>query len=451
MALSKNSGRQQTHRHRKIKSRLLPIVLVPVVLAVITAVAMGCFGTARQDKPGSGEAESEPPAGTGLVESALPDALNPTSSNVPAESKEPERTPNPLDSVAQSLLNSMSIEEKIYQLFIVTPEQLCDVSGTVTQAEPAAQTALQRHPVGGVSFFSGNIQTPEQITRLIEDLQASSRLGLFIAVDEEGGIVARLGNNPKMGTTVFPPMGRIGASGDTENALNVGLTIGNELRQFGFNLNFAPVADVNSNPNNPVIANRSFSSNPQIAANMVAACVSGFKESGVLCTLKHFPGHGDTETDSHYGVASSNKTIEELWNCEFLPFQYGIAAGADMIMIGHISLPNVIGNDTPASLSYEITTGILREQLGFDGLIITDSMVMEAITNRFSSVDAAVQAIQAGADIILMPANIGDAVNGILDAVKSGELTEKRIDESVYRILYTKLAHGIIPLPLGEQ
>lgn len=378
----------------------------------------------------------------------------PGETTTPVTEKSPEKTtpstsvnpPNSPDSAARVLLDRMSLEEKICQLFIVTPEQLGNSSGTVTQATDIMQTALGRHPVGGVIFFAGNIKTPSQITGMIGDLQKASGLGLFVAVDEEGGRVARLGKNPAMETTAFPPMAEIGASGDRSKARNVGLTIGQDLRRFGFNLDFAPVADVNSNPDNPVINDRAFSSDPRIAADMVAACVRGFKESGVLCTLKHFPGHGDTATDSHYGAASSGKTLAELQSCEFLPFEAGIAAGADVVMLGHISLPNVTGNDLPATLSYEITTGILREQLGFEGLIVTDSMSMAAITSHFSSEEAAVKAIQAGADLILMPANLNDAVTGILNAVKTGEISEERLNESVYRILYTKLAQGIIPL-----
>lgn len=232
-----------------------------------------------------------------------------------------------MDSAAQALPESMSLEEKVYQLLIVTPEQLCGVSGTVTQTGSATPSALQRHPVGGVICFSGNIETPNQITRMIAALQSASRLGLFIVVDEEGGAVARSGKNPAMGTTVFPPMGGIGAAGDVEKARHVGETIGKEIKQFGFNLNFAPTADVNSNPMNPVIGNRAFSSDPQMAIKMAAACVAGFRESGVLCTPKHFPGHGDTATDSHDGAVPSDKTLEELRAGEFLPFQSGIAEG----------------------------------------------------------------------------------------------------------------------------
>lgn len=366
----------------------------------------------------------------------------------PKEPQVPGTVPSSIESAVRILLDSMSLEEKVYQLFIVAPEQLSGSSKTVTQSSAAISSALQSYPVGGVIFFGGNIQTPDQTTKLIADLQRFSSLGLFIAVDEEGGTVARLGRNSKMGTTAFPPMGEIGASGDTERARNVGLTIGKDLKRFGFNLDFAPVADVNSNPNNPVIKERAFSNDPHVAADMVAACVSGFKESGVLCTLKHFPGHGDTLTDSHYGSASSGKTLEELIACEFLPFEAGIAAGADIVMIGHIALPNVTGNDLPATLSYEITTGILREMLGFEGLIVTDSMSMAAITSRFSSGEAAVKAIQAGADIILKPDDLADAAKGVLTAVKNGEISEERLNQSVYRILYAKLAQGIIPMSI---
>lgn len=386
------------------------------------------------------QTETEKPAETQST-TEPPDQTQPTKA---PETGPSTQLPSSPEAAAQALLDGMTLEEKIYQLFIITPEQLCGVTGTVTRSGSATKSALQAHPVGGVILFAANIQTPDQVTGFISGLQTDSPLGLFIAVDEEGGAVARLGKNPNMGTTAFPPMGEIGAAGDTDNAYNAGLTIGQDIRRFGFNLDFAPIADVDSNPDNPVIKDRSFSNDPIIAAAMVAACVEGFRESGVLCTLKHFPGHGDTSTDSHYGSASSFKTLDELQSCEFLPFKSGIAAGADVVMLGHISLPNVTGNDLPATLSYEITTGILRQQLGFNGLIVTDAMSMAAITDRFSSGAAAVQALQAGADLILMPSNLENAVTGILNAVKSGELTEERLNESVYRILYTKLTHGII-------
>ena len=177
---------------------------------------------------------------------------------------------------------------------------------------------------------------------------------------------------------------------------------------------------------------------------MVEACVEGFEDSGILCTLKHFPGHGDTDTDSHYGAARSDKTLEELEDCEFLPFQAGIQAGADLVMVGHISLPQVTGDDTPACLSQDIVTGLLRQQLGFAGLAVTDSLSMQAITDAYTPGETAVLAIQAGMDLLLMPEDLEEAVNGVLEAVESGDLTQQRIDESVLRILSIKLEQGII-------
>ncbi len=342
---------------------------------------------------------------------------------------------------AQAIMASMTLEEQIYQMFIVAPEQLTGVS-VQTQAGSTTQAALEKYPVGGIVFFAANLQTRSQVSTMISNMQSYSEIGLFIAVDEEGGTVARIGNNSSLGTTSFPNMKTIGNSGDTSKAYHVGYTIGSEIAQLGFNLDFAPVADVDSNPDNPVIGNRAFSSDASVAASMVSAAVKGFRDSGTLCTLKHFPGHGDTATDSHAGYTELDKSLDELWEVEFVPFQSGISAGADFVMVGHISVPQVTGNDVPASLSGTMI-GILRDDLGFNGLVITDSMQMEAITDRYTSGEAAVKAIQAGVDIILMPADLQAAVAGVKAAVKAGTISEERIEESVLRILEAKIEAGI--------
>ncbi|MCD8241431.1 MAG: DUF3221 domain-containing protein [Lachnospiraceae bacterium] len=346
-----------------------------------------------------------------------------------------------IEEQAAQLLSAMSLEEQIYQMFIVTPEQITGVS-IATRAGSATEEALQTYPVGGLVYFADNIVTREQCSEMIANSQSYSKIGLFIAVDEEGGSVARIGNNSAMGTTSFPSMKTIGDTGDTQKAWNVGYTIGTEIRELGFNLDFAPVADVDSNPDNPVIGDRSFGTDAARVSEMVSAAVRGFQESDVLSTLKHFPGHGDTATDSHEGYTELNKTLEELYQVEFVPFQGGIAAGADFVMVGHISVPQVTGDDMPASLSGTMID-ILKNDLDFKGLVITDSMQMEAITDRWSSGEAAVLAVQAGVDVILMPENLEEAVAGILDAVESGELPEERIEESVQKILETKIRAGI--------
>ncbi len=237
---------------------------------------------------------------------------------------------------------------------------------------------------------------------MLDNLQSFSKIDVFTGVDEEGGTVSRIGSNPAMGTTSFPPMYTIGETKDPNKAYHVGYTIGSECTELGFNLDFAPVADVYSNPENTVIGHRAFSSDANTAAEMVAACVRGFTASGMLCTLKHFPGHGDTLTDSHYGAASTNKTLEELRTTEFLPFESGIQAGAEFVMVGHILTPNITDSSTPASLSPDMIA-ILRNELQFDGIIITDAMNMEAVTDYYSPAEAAVKAIQAGDDMCLTP------------------------------------------------
>ena len=376
----------------------------------------------------------------------------PTPAPTPVISSAPEPTPTPapeksreelIYEAASELLSAMSVEEKVCQLFVTAPEGLPGVSGTVTAAGDELCSALEQYPVGGLILFGANIIDRQQTAGLISGAQSVSKLGLFIGVDEEGGMVSRLGNKPAMETTAFPDMRQIGDTGDVTQAYEVGLTIGKDISALGFNVDFAPVADVDSNPANPVIGTRAFSSDAQTASQMVAACVAGFLDSGVLCTLKHFPGHGDTAADSHYGSAQVNKSLDELRQCELLPFAAGISVGAPMVMIGHISLPEITGSDIPATLSYEIVTQLLRDELGFDGLVITDALNMSAVSGRYSSKEAAVLAVNAGCDLLLMPYSLTDAAEGILEALDSGEISPERLDESVLRILEAKLRSGV--------
>lgn len=389
------------------------------------------------------EATEEVPAVTESPEKTeTEDMAEPSEQAVKMDDDEKQTDEQTVEEKAKNMMEHMSLEEKIYQLFVITPEQLTGVS-TVTMAGDTTRATLEAQPVGGIVFFAPNLLNREQTITMIQNMQSYSKTGLFIAVDEEGGSVMRLGNNSEMGITAFPSMESIGDTEDVSQAYQVGNTIGSEISQLGFNLDFAPVADVNSNPNNTVIGSRAFGTDPEKVAEMVAACVKGFRDSGMVCTLKHFPGHGDTEEDSHYGEAKSWKTLDELRTCELRPFQAGIEAGTSMIMVGHITLPNVT-EEIPATLSHDIVTGILREEMKYNGIIITDSMAMSAIANLYSSDEAAVKAIQAGCDMILMPYQLESAVNGIETAVNSGEITEERIEESVLRILKVKLEAGII-------
>lgn len=267
-------------------------------------------------------------------------------------------------------------------------------------------------------------------------------LPLFISVDEEGGKVARVANDSPISVEHFPYMPEIGAAEDAvARAQEVGDGIGSYLHELGFNLDFAPVADVLTNPENTVVKERSFSSDPEKTAELAAAVASRLERQGVYSCLKHFPGHGATAADSHKGYAYIDKTLEELRAAELIPFQRGIEAGASFVMVGHISVPKVTGDDTPATLS-KTMIDILRNELQFDGIVITDAMNMGAITNDYSSGEAAVKAIEAGVDIILMPADFKAAYAGILDAVKTGKISEERIDASVRRIITIKRSGG---------
>ncbi len=409
------------------------IVLTFAAVLLLVWVARGLVPTEIDDVTAETEATT---AATTVATTASAEAT--TEATTEAEPAEPT-----VEEQALEILSGMTLREQVYQLFIVRPEQITGSSEKLTEAGSDFEEGLEAYPVGGIAMFAENIVDREQTEEMISDMQSYSTLWLFIAVDEEGGTVARIGNNSAMGTTSFPSMKTVGNTGDTDEAYNVGYTIGTEVMELGFNLDFAPVADVDSNPSNTVIGNRAFSTDADIAAEMVAAAVEGFSDSGILCTLKHFPGHGDTSTDSHLGYTELDKSLEELWETEFVPFASGIEAGADLVMVGHISVPQVTGDDTPASLSGTMIS-ILREDLGFSGLIITDSMQMEAITDRYTSAEAAVMAIKAGVDIILMPENLEEAANGIIEAVENGEISEERIAESVLKILETKLESGII-------
>ncbi|MFP4698070.1 MAG: beta-N-acetylhexosaminidase [Eubacteriales bacterium] len=343
---------------------------------------------------------------------------------------------------AEDMLNEMTLEEKVAQLFIVDIDSLNE-GVTVVNINNKIEGLLEDYPVGGVIFFSNNIIDISQTNNLINDLQKKSNLPLFVSVDEEGGIVSRIANNENMHATVLPGNEVIGKTGDTENAYKVGQILGKELKALGFNMNFAPVADVNTNPNNPIIGPRAFGSDPEKVGNMVAKMVEGIQNESVSAVLKHFPGHGDTSTDTHKETVYVDHNIERLREIEFAPFKMGMDANVDAIMTAHISMPNVTDDNLPATMSKQIITDILRDELDYEGLIITDALNMKAISDYYSMGEAAVNAIDAGCDVLLMPIPFTEAYDSILQAVSSGDITEERINESVRRILKVKYKLGL--------
>ncbi len=362
-----------------------------------------------------------------------------TSADTPAEVTNDTNTTR-----AKVMLDEMTLEEKIYQMLFVTPEALTGYT-KVTQSGNATKSALEKRPVGGIIYFSSNLVTVDQTTEMISNIQSFSNeltgRGLFIGVDEEGGSVARVADN--LGTTAFDDMAVYGTDSDTDVVYDIGATQAEELTALGFNVNFSPVADVLTNEDNTVVSDRSFGSDTDTVSEMVSAVVSGLTDGGMLCAPKHFPGHGSTGEDTHNGYAASDRTIEELTECDFKPFQAAIDAGAPMIMVGHMTMTE-IDPDNPACLSGTIVTGILREQLGYDGIIITDALNMSAITDSYTNAEAAVAAISAGCDMLLCISNIDSVVNAVVKAVEEGTIQESSIDSSVQRILTAKYRYGII-------
>lgn len=349
-------------------------------------------------------------------------------SAAPAQSPQPSPSPAPsAQELAWARLSEMSLEEKVWQLLYVFPQ---DVTGDSLSAEAELwRESLQKRPVGGIVINSENMESARQLQDMLAAIKAGADIVPFTGVDEEGGQVARLAYTLGV-TTDFKPMYTYKDEGP-ETAFANARTIAMDIASFGFNQDFAPVADVWTNSKNTVIGKRAYSDRPEEAAELVAAAVQGFQSGGVLCTLKHFPGHGDTAEDSHYSSAYSDRTLEQLRQAELLPFIAGIKAGADMVMTGHITM-TAIDPEVPATLSETVVTGLLREELGWEGVVITDSFKMAAVT-EYGQEEAAVMAINAGCDMILGPGDPEAVVRAIMENV-----SPQRIDESVLRILTLK-------------
>lgn len=435
-------------RKRRIRSQIISYSVMAVVLiAVIAGCAVGIRAAAgmirekREAKEASIRAaeESARAEESAQAQSAVEELLEMESTE--AETAVEYTPEDALNEMVEESVAGMTLEQKVAGLFFVTPEQLTGV-GQAVQAGEGTQEALATWPVGGLVYFKQNIQSEEQLREMLANTASYSTFPIFLGVDEEGGRVARVAD--ALGLENVGPMADIGSTGDVQAAYTANQTIGTYLASYGFNVDFAPVADVLTNEDNAVIGDRAFSGDPQTVADMVAGAVEGLQSAGVSACLKHFPGHGDTAGDSHTGAAETDRTKEEMDAAEFLPFRSGIETGADMVMVGHISAPSLTdGEKIPASLSEEIITGILREELGYDGIVITDAMNMAAVTDYYEADVAAIMALKAGADMILMPEDFQQAYEGVLQAVQDGTISQERVDDSLKRIYRVKLRDKI--------
>ena len=426
--LQKRENRRRRRRRNQGLAYLTLFIFACLIVAGI-AVTIHYIGAREQAQQESNASVSE----------NIDQMVGPEEMLVKPEETEviPEKTPEEkLDEIIDAAIEVMPLEDKVAGLFIVTPEAITGV-GTAVQAGNGTKDALNRYPVGGLIYFEKNIRSEEQLTQMLSNTVAYSRYPLFLAVDEEGGSVSRLADTG-LAENVGSPQS-VGSTADPQQAYLAGQKVAAYMVPYGFNLNFAPVADI-YDVENSIIGDRAYGSDSTIVSSMVISMTQGLEENGVSACLKHFPGIGSSTEDTHTGMAVSDKTLDEFRAEEFTVFQSGIEAGVDFIMVSHLSVPAITGDNTPSTLSPMVVTDLLRNELGYDGVIITDAMNMEAITLYQEADAAAILALKAGCDMILMPDDFELAYQGVLEAVQNGTISEERINDSLRRIYRIKYA-----------
>ena len=436
----REEDKREYRRRRRIRNQILAYVSLVLILAVVSVG--GYFGIkaisgAMEEKQQQEQMEEALAAAQQAEEqmTEVSEVPEETVEETVVETVEEYTEEDLLNEVVESCISEMSLEDRVAGLFIVTPEALTGVDKAV-KAGDGTKEALEKYPVGGLIYFKQNIQSKDQITEMLANTTAMSKYPIFLAVDEEGDSVARVAD--ALGLDKIASAASLGETENPDNAYEAYKQVGTYLMEYGFNLNFAPVADVLTNSDNDAIGKRSFGSDADIVSSMVASSVKGLEETGVTACIKHFPGQGDADGDTHDGLATTERTIEQLRETELKPFAAGIEAGTQMIMVGHIAVPSVTGDNTPASLSKDVVTDILREEMGYNGVVITDALNMSAISEYYDSAQAAVMALKAGADMVLMPEDFEAAYEGVLAAVKDGTINDSRINDSLARVYKIK-------------
>lgn len=429
--------RRLYRRRRRIRNQIIAYITVGIFFA---AIVVGAVIGVRKLMEIIAERRQ-----AAEMERQLEEMQQPDSENAVVEPPEPIEEAaveevDWLEEIVESAIAPMPLEDKVAGLFVVKPESITGV-GKVITAGDATQEALGKYAVGGLVYFAQNIVDKEQVKEMLSKTASMSRYPIFLAVDEEGGSVRRVGSSIEVAQV--GDMADIGAGGDAMAAYNAGAEIASYLYELGFNLDFAPVADIVADASSSAIGKRSFGGDPAAVGGMVSAAVGGLQDTGVSSCLKHFPGIGAATEDTHEGMATLEKTADELRASEFVPFKAGMDAGVHLVMVGHVSAPNLTGDNTPCSLSAEVITNLLRGELGYNGIVITDAMDMSAITEYYDSGEAAVMALKAGADMILMPEDFVAAYEGVLTAVRDGVITEEQINESLRRIYRVKYRNRI--------
>ena len=438
--LQNEEDKREFRRKRRVRNQILAYATLVLILLVVSVAGFFAIkaGSAVMAEKEQQKLEEEMSAQTIETMTQMSETEDEPETVIEEETTTVEEYTDEelLDEIVDACISEMSLEDKVAGLFIVTPEALTGVDKAV-RAGHGTKEALEKYPVGGLIYFKQNIQSKDQITQMLANTVSMSKYPIFLAVDEEGAKVARVADALEL-EKVYSAAD-MGAAGDANNAYNTYKEIGTYLTEYGFNLNFAPVADVLTNPDNKAIGERSFGSDPAVVSAMVASSVTALEEVGVTACMKHFPGQGDADGDTHKGLASSDRTLEEIKETELKPFAAGMEAGAQMIMVGHFTVPAIDEDNTPASLSKKVITDLLREEMGYNGVVITDALNMSAISEYYDSSQACIMAFKAGADMVLMPEDFEAAYEDVLAAVKDGTISEARINDSlrrVYRIKY---------------
>lgn len=436
----KQQEKREARRKRRIRNQIIAYI---VVMVFITAAAAGVVLGIRQFSNRRQSTEESQQSNQEAIDNILA-----TEPEIPTPSPEPEsessqvveQTPEEkLDQVVNALIDVMPLEDKVANLFIVTPESITGV-GTAVKGGEGTKDALTRYAVGGIVYSAKNIKSEDQFKEMLENTRNYSKYDLFLAVEEEGGKLSPV-TNAGIGTKVDSAR-VIGETGDTNKAYEAGVSLGAALSGVGINLDLAPVADL-STEEDSWLKERSYGSGAQAVATMVSSCIQGLESQGVTPCVKFFPGVGGTKEDPGKGLAGTDRTEEQFRSEEFLTFQAAIDAGADMIMVSSASAPALTGNNEPCVFSGKVVTDILRDELGFGGVIISDSLSVKAISDYYGADEAAVMALKAGCDMLYLPEDFEKAYNGILQAVREGTISEERINDALLRIYRIKYADKI--------
>ncbi len=438
-----NVDSRELRRRRRVRSVALAYTFLIIIIA---AIGVGGFlgvsrihSTISANKAAKAQAEAEAEAARIAEQEAEMQKVLESTEEAEEESEEEVveeyTTEDLLNEVVQSCIADMTLEDKVAGLFIISPEQLTG-QNNVTRAGDGTKKALEEIPVGGIIYSSGNVKDSTQLSEMLANTVSYCKYPLFLAADEELG-AKNIGSKLKLEAT--DNAAKLGEAGDANVALESYKQIGEYLISNGFNLNFAPVADITYDNTGDYLKNRSFGSDVSTASNFVVSSIAGLKEAGMYTGIKYFPGQGSADGDTSKGKANSDMSVDDFRSNDIMVFMAGIDSGADIVMVGNFTAPSLTGDETtPCSLSKEVMTDLLRSEYQYDGVIITDALNKPSITEYYAADEVAVKALKAGADMLLMPEDFKTAYEAVVAAVKDGTISEQRINDSLARVFRIK-------------